>query len=160
MQLPVVIATACDAMVMAANIATSGYALLARAAADLLRAYGTPDQQRRYMQPILDGRYLGTMCLSEPQAGSSLGDITTTAAAHADGTYRLRGAKMWISGGDHELTDNIVHMVLAKIPGGPPGVKGISLFIVPRYLIGADGTRGARNDVVLAGVNHKLGQRG
>ena len=160
MQLPLVIATACDAMFMAANLATSGYPLLARGAADLLRAHGTPEQQRRYMRPILDGRYLGTMCLSEPQAGSSLGDLTTTAELHADGTYRLRGAKMWISGGDHELAENIVHMVLAKIPGGPPGVKGISLFVVPRFLVNADGTRGARNDVVLAGVNHKLGQRG
>jgi alkylation response protein AidB-like acyl-CoA dehydrogenase len=112
------------------------------------------------MRPILDGRYYGTMCLSEPQAGSSLADITTVAEPHADGTYRLHGAKMWISGGDHEMGDNIIHMVLAKIPGGPAGVKGISLFIVPRYLVNADGTRGRRNDIVLAGVNHKLGQRG
>jgi alkylation response protein AidB-like acyl-CoA dehydrogenase len=160
MQLPMTIATACDGLFMAANISTSGYALLARGAADLIRAHGTPEQQARYMRPILDGRYLGTMCLSEPQAGSSLADITTVAEPQPDGTYRLRGAKMWISGGDHELADNIVHMVLAKIPGGPPGVKGISLFIVPRYLVAADGTRGARNDIVLAGVNHKLGQRG
>jgi butyryl-CoA dehydrogenase len=160
MQLPMTIATACDGMFMAANLATSGYALLARGAADLIRAHGTAEQQRRYMKPILDGRYLGTMALSEPQAGSSLADITTIAEPCPDGTYRLRGAKMWISGGDHELSDNIIHMVLAKIPGGPPGVKGISLFIVPRYLVNADGTHGARNDVVLAGVNHKLGQRG
>jgi butyryl-CoA dehydrogenase len=160
MQLPMTIATACDGLFMAANISTSGYALLTRAAADLIRAHGTPEQQARYMRPMLDGRYYGTMCLSEPQAGSSLADITTIAEPHADGTYRLRGAKMWISGGDHELSENIVNMVLAKIPGGPPGVKGISLFIVPRYLVGADGVRGRRNDIVLAGVNHKLGQRG
>jgi butyryl-CoA dehydrogenase len=160
MQLPMVVATACDGLFMAANLATAGYALLARGAADLIRAHGTPEQQARYMRPILAGRYLGTMCLSEPQAGSSLGDITTTATPQPDGTYRLSGAKMWISGGDHELSENIVHMVLARIPGGPPGVKGISLFIVPRYLVHQDGTRGARNDVVLAGVNHKLGQRG
>ena len=160
MQLPMTIATACDGLFMAANISTSGYALLARGAADLIRAHGTPEQQARYMRPILEGRYLGTMCLSEPQAGSSLADITTIAEPHPDGTYRLRGAKMWISGGDHELSENIIHMVLAKIPGGPPGVKGISLFVVPRHLVNADGTRGARNDVVLAGVNHKLGQRG
>ena len=160
MQLPMTIATACDGLFMAANISTSGYALLARGAADLIRAHGTPEQQARYMRPILAGRYLGTMCLSEPQAGSSLADITTVAEPRPDGTYRLRGAKMWISGGDHELSENIVHMVLAKIPGGPPGVKGISLFIVPRYLVNPDGTRGERNDIVLAGVNHKLGQRG
>jgi len=160
MQLPMTIATVCDGLFMAANLGTSGYALLARGAADLIRAHGTPEQQARYMRPILEGRYLGTMALSEPQAGSSLADITTVAEPQPDGTYRLRGAKMWISGGDHELAENIVHMVLAKIPGGPPGVKGISLFIVPRYLVHADGTRGERNDVVLAGVNHKLGQRG
>jgi butyryl-CoA dehydrogenase len=160
MQLPMTIATACDGLFMAANLSTSGYALLARGAADLMRAHGTPEQQARYMKPILDGRYLGTMCLSEPQAGSSLADITTVAEPQPDGSYRLRGAKMWISGGDHELSENIIHMVLAKIPGGPPGVKGISLFIVPRYRVNADGTRGERNDVVLAGVNHKLGQRG
>jgi alkylation response protein AidB-like acyl-CoA dehydrogenase len=160
MQMPMTIATACDGLFMAANISTSGYALLARAAADLIRAHGSAEQQARYMRPILEGRYLGTMCLSEPQAGSSLADITTIAEPQPDGTYRLRGAKMWISGGDHELADNIVHMVLAKTPGGPPGVKGISLFIVPRYLVDADGTRGQRNDIVLAGVNHKLGQRG
>ncbi|HEY5945130.1 MAG TPA: acyl-CoA dehydrogenase [Kofleriaceae bacterium] len=160
MQLPMTIATACDGLFMAANISTSGYALLARGAADLIRAHGTPEQQARYMRPILEGRYFGTMCLSEPQAGSSLADITTVAEPQPDGTYRLRGAKMWISGGDHELSQNIIHMVLAKIPGGPPGVKGISLFIVPRYLINADGSRGRRNDVTLAGVNHKLGQRG
>ncbi|HEY5925495.1 MAG TPA: acyl-CoA dehydrogenase [Kofleriaceae bacterium] len=160
MQLPMTIATACDGLFMAANISTSGYALLARGAADLIHAHGSAEQQQRYMRPIFEGRYFGTMCLSEPQAGSSLADITTVAEPHGDGTYRLRGAKMWISGGDHELAENIVHMVLAKIPGGPPGVKGISLFIVPRYLVNADGSRGRRNDVVLAGVNHKLGQRG
>ena len=109
---------------------------------------------------MLEGRFLGTMCLSEPQAGSSLADITTRAEPQADGSYRLIGNKMWISGGDHELAENIVHLVLAKIPGGPPGVKGISLFIVPKFLVDADGSIGERNDVVLAGLNHKMGYRG
>ena len=81
---------------------------------------------------MVEGRFFGTMCLSEPQAGSSLADITTRAEPRDDGTYRLFGNKMWISGGDHELSENIVHLVLAKIPGGPPGVKGISLFVVPQ----------------------------
>lgn len=92
------------------------------------------------------------MCLSEPEAGSSLADITTKAVPARDGTYRIAGTKMWITGGDHELTENIVHLVLAKAPGGGPGVKGISLFVVPKYL--ADGTR---NDVALVGLNHKMG---
>ena len=109
---------------------------------------------------MLEGRWFGTMCLSEPQAGSSLADITTRAEPQDDGSYRLTGNKMWISAGDHELTENIVHLVLAKIPGGPPGVKGISLFIVPKFLVDDDGSLGERNDVVLAGLNHKMGYRG
>ena len=100
------------------------------------------------------------MCLSEPQAGSSLADVTTRAEPQGDGTYRLTGNKMWISAGDHELSENIVHLVLAKVPGGPAGVKGISLFIVPKVLVNDDGSLGERNDVVLAGLNHKMGFRG
>jgi alkylation response protein AidB-like acyl-CoA dehydrogenase len=108
-----------------------------------------------WVGPLLEGRFLGTMCLSEPQAGSSLADIATKAEPQADGSYRVTGAKMWISGGDHELSANIVHLVLAKTPGGGPGVKSISLFAVPKFL--ADGQR---NDVALAGLNHKMGNRG
>jgi len=100
------------------------------------------------------------MCLSEPQAGSSLGDIRTRAEPAGDGSYRISGAKMWISGGEHALADNIVHLVLARLPDAPPGVKGISLFIVPKFRVNDDGGLGKRNDVQLAGVNHKLGQRG
>lgn len=125
------------------------------AAVNLLLAHGTPEQVDEWVPPMLDGRASGTMCLSEPQAGSSLADITTRAEPADDGSYRVTGTKMWISGGEHELTPNIVHLVLARIPGGPPGVKGISLVAVPRYL--ADG---ARNDVTLVGLNHKMGYRG
>jgi butyryl-CoA dehydrogenase len=160
MQMPFVVAAACDSMFSAANPGTVAYPALARAAANLLAAYGSDEQKRLYMQPITEGRYYGTMCLSEPQAGSSLGDIATTATPQPDGSYRLVGAKMWISAGDHEFGENIVHLVLARIAGAPPGVKGISLFIVPRWRVDADGGRGARNDVRLAGVNHKMGQRG
>src|SRR5919112_1571674 len=105
---------------------------------------------------MVEGLFFGTMCLSEPQAGSSLSDVTTRAEPQDDGTYRLFGNKMWISAGEHELSENIVHLVLAKIPGGPPGVKGISLFVVPKKLVDT----GERNDVVLAGLNHKMGYRG
>ncbi|MFD0321369.1 acyl-CoA dehydrogenase [Lysobacter gummosus] len=160
MQLPFVIGAVCDCMFSAANPSTVAYPALARGVANLLEAYASDEQKRLYMKPIVDGRYYGTMCLSEPQAGSSLADIKTQAEPQADGSYRISGAKMWISAGDHELGENIVHLVLAKIPGGPPGVRGISLFIVPRWRVGDDGARGPRNDVSLAGLNHKMGQRG
>ena len=160
MQLPYVVSLACDGMFLGANVATSGFTLLTRGASNLLRAHGSPEQQRRYMAPMLEGRWFGTMCLSEPQAGSSLADVKCLATPQPDGTYKLTGAKMWISGGDHDVAENIVHLVLARLPDAPPGVRGISLFIVPRYRLNPDGTRGARNDVRLAGLNHKLGQRG
>ena len=119
-----------------------------------------PSWSQRFVPGLLDGRFLGTMALSEPQAGSNLADITTRAVPQDDGTYRVFGQKMWISAGDHELTDNIVHLVLAKIPGGPAGTRGISLLLVPKVLVAEDGTLGERNDVVLAGINHKMGWRG
>ena len=160
MQLPAVVAQACFAFFQAANISTSAYPFLTLGAANLLIAHGSPEQVDRYVRPMVQGRFFGTMCLSEPQAGSSLADITTRAVPHPDGSYRLFGNKMWISGGDHELSENIVHLILAKIPGGPPGVKGISLLVVPKRLVEADGSLGERNDVVLAGLNHKMGYRG
>ncbi|OHV44243.1 acyl-CoA dehydrogenase [Pseudofrankia sp. BMG5.36] len=159
-QLPDVVASACFAWFQAANISTFAYPFLSIGNSNLLVAHGTPEQVDRYVRPQLEGRFYGTMCLSEPQAGSSLSDITTRAEPRPDGTYRLFGNKMWISGGDHELSENIVHLVLAKIPGGPAGVKGISLFIVPKVLVDEDGSLGERNDVTLAGLNHKLGYRG
>jgi alkylation response protein AidB-like acyl-CoA dehydrogenase len=160
MQLPWTVAQACSAMFQAANVGTTAYPFLTIAAANLIEAFGSPAMQERFMRPMLAGRFFGTMCLSEPQAGSSLADIRTRAEPASDGTYRIFGSKMWISAGDHELAENIVHLVLAKIPGGPAGVKGISLFIVPKVLVGVDGALGARNDVRLAGVNHKMGYRG
>ncbi len=160
MGLPHVIGSAAFAWFQAANVGTSGYPFLTVGAANLLLANGSNEQIETWVTPMVQGRFFGTMCLSETQAGSSLADITTRAEPQADGTYRLFGTKMWISGGDHELSENIVHLVLAKIPGGPAGVKGISLFIVPRLLVEQDGSLGARNDVVLAGLNHKMGYRG
>ena len=160
MQLPHVVGQAVFAWFKAANVGTSAYPFLTMGNARLLLAHGSQEQIDTYVRPEIEGRWFGTMALSEPQAGSSLADITTKAVPQDDGTYRLTGNKMWISGGDHELTENIVHLVLAKIPGGPPGVKGISLFIVPKFLVGEDGTLGERNDVVLAGLNHKMGYRG
>jgi alkylation response protein AidB-like acyl-CoA dehydrogenase len=155
LQLPATVCQALMAWFHAANVSTAAYPLLTAANANLLLAHGSPEQVEKYVKPMVEGRYFGTMCLSEPQAGSSLADITTRAEPQPDGSYRLFGNKMWISGGDHELSENIVHLVLAKVPGSPLGAKGISLFLVPKFL--DDGTR---NDVVLAGLNHKMGFRG
>ena len=160
MQMPTVIAKAMFAYFKAANVSSSGYAFLTIGNANLLLHHGSQQQIDTYVRPMLAGKWFGTMCLSEPQAGSSLSDIRTRAEPQADGSYRLFGNKMWISAGEHDLTENIIHLVLAKIPGGPPGVKGISLFVVPRKLVHTDGTLGARNDVALAGLNHKMGYRG
>ncbi len=156
MQLPGVVSGACFAYFQAANVGTSSYPFLTIGNANLLLAYGTPEQVDTYVRPMIEGRFFGTMCLSEPQAGSSLADVLTRAEPQPDGSYRLFGNKMWISAGDHELSENIVHLVLAKIPGAPAGVKGISLFIVPKVIV----ETGERNDVVLAGLNHKMGFRG
>ncbi len=160
LQLPALVTSAIGAWFSAANIGTIGYPFLAIGAAHLIGAHGSAEQKRRYMRPIVEGRFFGTMCLSEPQAGSSLGDIKTRATPRSDGRYKLSGNKMWISGGEHDLSENIVHMVLAKIEGAPAGVKGISLFIVPKKTVNADGTVGARNGVKLIGLNHKMGYRG
>ena len=154
MQLPATVTTACFAWFQAANISTSGYPFLTIANANLLLAHGSEEQIQEYVLPMLEGRYYGTMCLSEPQAGSSLADVTVRAEPQPDGSFRIFGNKMWISGGDHELSENIIHLVLARVPGAPAGVKGLSLFIVPKHL--PEG----RNDVVLAGLNHKMGFRG
>jgi butyryl-CoA dehydrogenase len=159
-QLPEVVATACFSWFQAANVGTSAYAFLTLGNARLLCEYGTQEQIDTYVRPMMEGRFFGTMCLSEPQAGSSLADVATRAEPQKGGGHRLFGSKMWISAGDHELSENIVHLVLARIPGGPPGVKGLSLFIVPKYLVGPDGSLGERNDVVTAGLNHKMGYRG
>jgi alkylation response protein AidB-like acyl-CoA dehydrogenase len=164
MQLPCVIEKAGFAWFKGANVATSAYPFLTIGNANTLLKCGSPEQIERFVKPLLAGRFFGTMCLSEPQAGSSLSDIATRADPEPDGSYRLRGNKMWISGGEHELSENIIHLVLAKVPGPDgkliAGVKGISLFIVPKKIVHADGSLGERNDVVLAGLNHKMGYRG
>ncbi|EDZ99499.1 acyl-CoA dehydrogenase domain protein [Burkholderia sp. H160] len=160
MQLPAVISFACLSLFKSANIATSSYAMLTSANANVIERFGSEAQKRKYLGALLEGRAFGTMALTEPQAGSSLSDLTTTATPNADGTWSIRGNKIFISGGDHELSENIVHLVLARIPGGPPGVKGISLFTVPKFRVNDDGSLGERNDVALAGLIHKMGWRG
>ena len=160
MQLPAAVAQMCVGLLKGANVGTQGYAGLTIAAANLIMAQGNEYQQKKYAEPMMAGRFFGTMCLTEPHAGSSLGDLRTRAEPREDGSYRLFGNKIFISAGDHELSDNIIHMVLARLPNAPPGVKGISLFIVPKILVNDDGSLGARNDVALAGLIHKMGYRG
>ena len=173
MQLPCVVEMAANAFFAQAGIGVGGGAMLTSGNANLLMAHGTKLQQTVFAHNEFNGRFAGTMCLSEPQAGSSLSDIATRAVPDGAGfaadplgpRYRLRGNKMWISNGEHELTENIIHLVLAKIPEPDgrlvAGTRGISLFIVPKMLVYANGElTGERNDVALAGLNHKLGYRG
>ena len=164
MSLPSSIERAGVAYMMAANPGTTGYAFLTIGNANLLMAHGDHEKVKPYVDAMIAGKCFGTMCLSEPQAGSSLADIRTRAVLSSDGRYRLFGNKMWISGGDHDISENIVHLVLAKIPDENgqllPGVQGISLFTVPKKLLNKEGQASERNDVVLAGINHKMGYRG
>lgn len=160
MQLPLVVSACAMGYLTAAASTTNGFHALTAANANLLETHGTQEQIDTWVSRLRTGEFAGTMALSEPQAGSSLADMRTRAVPQADGTYRLFGNKIWISGGDHELSSNIVHAVLARIEGAPPGVKGISLFICPKFLLNDDGSLGARNDVQLAGLFHKMGGRG
>ena len=160
MQLPALVASVSGAYLSAAASMTMGYIGLTNANANLINAHGTEQQKQKWLEPMLTGRFAGTMAMSEPGAGSSLADLTTSAVPEGDGTYRISGNKIWISGGDHELNENIVHLVLARVKGAPKGVKGISLFIVPKFLVNDDGSLGERNDVTLAGLFHKMGGRG
>ena len=160
MQLPTLLSQACFAHFQSANAASTSYPFLTMGAANLIENFGSEEQKQRFLQPMIEGRFFGTMALTEPHAGSSLSDIRTRAEPAEDGSYRLRGNKIFISGGDHPLSENIVHLVLAKLPDAPPGVKGISLFIVPKFLVNDDASLGRRNDVILAGLFHKMGWRG
>ena len=172
MQLPYTVNASANAFFSLASVSI-GSQMLTVGNANLLLVHGTEMQKAVFAAHELSGRWAGTMCLSEPQAGSSLSDITTRAMPDGEGAagdalgprYRLTGNKMWISAGEHELTENIIHLVLAKIPGPDgqliPGTRGISLFIVPKKLVDTEGhLTGERNDVALAGLNHKLGWRG
>ncbi|MBT5071035.1 MAG: acyl-CoA dehydrogenase [Porticoccaceae bacterium] len=160
MQLPWMMDQALNGMFVCANNPAHIYLFLTQGVANMLNACGSDELKRKYLPNLVDGNWFGTMCLSEPQAGSSLADIRTKADFNADGSYSISGTKMWISGGEQDITENIIHMVLAKIPGSPPGVKGISLFLVPKNRVNADGSIGDFNNIALAGLNHKMGCRG
>ncbi len=143
-----------------ANPSFMMYPGLTHGAAELIAHFGTDEQRERYAKPMFSGRFAGTMCLTEPHAGSDVGASTSSAKKLSDGTYDIRGTKIFISAGDHQLAENIVHLVLARIEGAEPGTKGLSLFIVPKYHLEADGSRGKRNDVTVAGIEHKMGLNG
>ena len=160
MQLPTLINMAANAYFMSANPSTVAYSFLTAAAANVIQAFGTTEQKNTFVPHMFRGRFSGTMALTEPDVGSSLGDLTTKAIPLAEGSYSIKGQKMFISGGDQDITENIVHLVLARIQDAPQGVKGISLFIVPKFKTHADGTLGEHNDVHLAGLLHKMGYRG
>ncbi|MFC4699238.1 acyl-CoA dehydrogenase [Glaciecola siphonariae] len=160
MQLPESVMTAVSGYFMAANPSTTAYPFLTSAAINVISHFASDELKAQFMPKMLTGDFTGTMALTEPHAGSSLADIRTTAVKQDDGTYRIKGSKIYISGGEHELSDNIVHLVLAKVPGGPAGVKGISLMVVPKYRLDENGDPSERNDVQLAGLLHKLGYRG
>ncbi len=155
--LPWLVGTAVGEMWASANMAFSLCPLLTQGAIDLLSHHGSPEQKATYLPDMIAGTWTGTMNLTEPQAGSDLGQIRSRAVPRGDGTYAVSGQKIFITWGDHDLAENIVHMVLARTPDAPAGSRGISLFIVPRFLPDADGRPGAHNDVRTVSLEHKLG---
>ncbi|TAL56997.1 acyl-CoA dehydrogenase [Pandoraea sp.] len=155
--LPKLVATACNEMLNAANLSFALCPLLTDGAVEALLTAGNPAQQQLYVPRLLSGQWTGTMNLTEPQAGSDLALVRTRAEPQADGSYKLFGTKIYITYGEHDMAENIVHLVLARTPDAPEGVKGISLFIVPKFLVNDDGTLGARNDVHCVSIEHKLG---
>ena len=158
--LPRAVNTACIEMWNAAAMSFGLGPLLSMAAIDALVAHGSETLQQTYLPKLVSGEWMGTMQLTEPQAGSDVGALRTRAERAGDGTYRLTGQKIFITYGEHDLTDNIIHLVLARLPDAPPGTRGISLFVVPKFLVNADGTLGARNDVRAHSIEHKLGLHG
>ena len=154
---PPMVAYAADGYFMAANWALMGYAEQGTGSADMIQKYGTEEQRNTYVGKLISGEWGGTMLLTEPEAGSDVGALTTTAVRKADGTYSLTGNKIFITNGEHDLVQNIIHPVLARIEGDPPGTRGLSLFIVPKFLVKPDGSLGERNDIRCEGVEQKHG---
>lgn len=155
--LPKTIGAACIEMINSANLSFALCPLLTDGAIEALLTAGSPEQQRTYIPKMISGQWTGTMNLTEPQAGSDLALVRTRAEPQPDGTYKLYGTKIFITYGEHDMAENIVHLVLARVSGAPEGVKGISLFIVPKFLVQPDGTLGERNDVHCVSIEHKLG---
>jgi alkylation response protein AidB-like acyl-CoA dehydrogenase len=155
--LPKTIGAACGEILNSANLSFALCPLLTDGAIEALLTAGTPEQQATYIPKMVDGTWTGTMNLTEPQAGSDLSLVRTRAEPQPDGSYKISGTKIYITYGEHDMAENIVHLVLARVQGAPEGVKGISLFIVPKFMVNADGSLGARNDVHCVSIEHKLG---
>ena len=158
--MPHALSMACTEYLSGANMAMYMYVALTHGAANLVETFGTESQKKKYLRKMYSGEWTGTMLLTEPGAGSDVGALTTTASPNADGTYSIKGAKIFISGGEHDMAENIIHPVLARIDGAPEGTKGISLFTVPKYRVNEDGSLGELNDVVCTGIEHKMGIHG
>jgi alkylation response protein AidB-like acyl-CoA dehydrogenase len=158
--LPSVLGTATTELFQSGNLSWSLYPLLSEGACHALELHGTEEQKHTYLKPIVAGQWTGTMCLTEPQAGSDLGLLKTRAEPAADGSYKITGTKIFISAGEHDLAENIVHLVLARLPDAPAGSRGISMFIVPKFKVNADGSLGERNNVHAGAIEHKMGIRG
>lgn len=155
--LPVLVNQCMYEMMNSANQAWTMYPGLSHGAYEALHAHGTPEQKATYLPKLTSGEWTGTMCLTEPHCGTDLGLLRTKAEPQADGTYKITGAKIFISAGEHDMAENIIHLVLARLPDAPEGSKGISLFVVPKFLVNADGSLGARNPIFCAGLEHKMG---
>ncbi|HXW49052.1 MAG TPA: acyl-CoA dehydrogenase [Xanthobacteraceae bacterium] len=158
--LPQIVNAACTEMWHAASIGFANGPMLTMAAIDALNAHGSDALKRAYLEKLVSGEWTGTMQLTEPQAGSDVGALRTRAERAADGSYRIKGQKIFITYGEHDFTENIIHFILARLPDAPPGTRGISLFLVPKFLLNADGSLGTRNDVRAHSVEHKLGIHG
>jgi alkylation response protein AidB-like acyl-CoA dehydrogenase len=158
--LPKTVSIACDEMWAAANVSFALCPELSQGAILALDRHGSDELKQRYLAKLVSGEWTGTMCLTEPQAGSDLSSLTSRAEPQPDGSYLITGRKIFITWGDHEMTDNVIHLVLARLPGAPQGTKGISLFLVPKFKLGADGAPGERNDAYPVSVEHKMGIHG
>ncbi|MGF6711781.1 alkylation response protein AidB-like acyl-CoA dehydrogenase [Luteibacter sp. W1I16] len=158
--LPAVLGTLTKEMIDSANLAWGIYPLLSHGATSALEHHGDEWQQEVFLKPLVDGRWTGTMCLTEPQAGSDLGLLKTRAEPNADGSYRVTGTKIFISAGEHDFAENIIHLVLARLPGAPEGSRGISMLVVPKFKVNKDGSMGERNAVAAGAIEHKMGIRG
>ncbi len=158
--MPQVVGFAVDEMMISSSLAFSLCSTLTAGSVHMLSMHGSPEQQETYLEKLISGEWSGTMNLTEPHAGSDVGALNTKAVPRPDGTYLITGTKIFITWGDHDMADNIVHTVLARIPGGPPGTKGISLFVVPKRLVGPDGEPAELNDIRTVSLEHKLGIHG
>jgi len=160
MGFPSSVSMACAEYFNAGNTALNMYGGSITGAMHLIMAFGTDELKQTYLPKMLEGKWGGTMCLTEPSAGSDVGALKSKAVKQADGTYLITGTKIFISNGEHDMVENIIHPVLARLEGDPEGTKGISIFIVPKFLINKDGTLGARNDMICTGIEHKMGLKG